>query len=67
MDFGKCIEEILDELVRDCWCRHEECPHKDCSNHPQTTKPLYFLGEDYPSYMPRSHKEMINCTHYMDK
>lgn len=61
------LNELWDELITNhFYCKHEECPYKDCMYHMYSTKSNYFLEDDIPFYMPRSNEEMKNCMSYMD-
>lgn len=58
--------ELWDEVMKDSYCHHEECPYKECMYHKYSTKFGYFIDEDIPFYMPRSAEGMKDCMSYMD-
>lgn len=67
MNWFEYLNELWDELITDnFYCKHEECPYKDCMYHMYSTKPNYFVGDNIPFYMPESAEDMKNCMSYMD-
>lgn len=65
--YNSISNELWEGLITDhFFCKHEECPYKNCMYHKYSDKPTYFYDEDIPFYVPKSNEEMKDCMSFMD-
>lgn len=65
--YGVLFDKLWNEIIINrFYCKHKECPHKDCMWHMYSIKPNYFSDDEFPYYMPRNNEEMKSCMSYMD-